>query len=174
MAPLNRAVALPQVHHVAVAIGQHLHLHVPRPIDEFLHVEARVAKGGLRFPLGSLEQAFELVWAWHQAHAAATPTSGGFDHHRIAHRFRQGGRLTGVLQEPLAAGDGGHPHPLHGGLGGGLVPHGADRLGRGAHEGDAVIAAHLGETVVFSQKAVTRMDGVGPTGGGCRQNVGNI
>ena len=59
--PLNGAVPLPDMDHVSVAVGQHLHLNVPGPVDELLHVEAGVAEGGFRFPLGGLEEVVQLV-----------------------------------------------------------------------------------------------------------------
>ena len=129
VAALDGAVPFAQVHHVAVAIGQHLHLHVARPVDEFLHVEAGVAKGRLGLALGGLKQVVELVAGGHQAHAPAAAAGGGLDHHRVAHGFGQGGGFGRVFEQALAAGNGGDPHPLHRGLGGGLVAHGPDRLG---------------------------------------------
>ncbi len=84
------------------------------------------------------------------------------------------GRLAGVLQQALTAGNGGHPHPLHGDLGGGLVAHRTDRLGGGAHKDEAVVGADLGEAVILGQEAVAGVDGIGAAGGGGRQDVGNV
>ena len=174
VAALDRAVALAQVDHVAVAIGQHLHFHVSGPVDEFLHVEARVAEGSLRFPLGRFEQALDLIGPRHQAHAAAAAASGGLDHHRIAHRFGQSRSLLRAGQQAGTTGDGGHPHPFHGGLSGRLISHRADGLGGGTHKRDAVVGADLGEAVVFGQKAVAGVNCVSTPGGGRRQNVGDV
>ena len=174
VAALDGAVPFAQVHHMAVAIGQHLHLHVARPVDEFLHVEAGVAKGRLGLALGGLEQVVELVAGGHQAHAPAAAAGGGLDHHRVAHGLGQGGGFGGVFEQALAAGNGGDPHPLHRGLGGGLIAHGPDRLGRGAHKGDAVGGANFGEAVVFGQEAVARVDRIGAARGCGGNDVGNI
>ena len=157
-----------------MAIGQHLHFHVPWPVDEFLHVEPGVAEGGFRFPLGCLEQAFELVGAGHQPHAPAPAAGGGLDHHRIAHPIGEAGGVGSAVEQPFAAGDGGYAHPLHGGLGGRLVSHRTNRLGGWPHKGDAVVGADLGKAVVFRQKAVAGVDGIGPSGGSRGQNVGNM
>ncbi len=46
MAALHGAVALAQVNHVAVIVGQHLEFDVPRPLQEFLHVDLVVAERG--------------------------------------------------------------------------------------------------------------------------------
>ena len=171
---LDRAVALPQVHHVAVAVGQHLHFHVAGPVDEFLHVEARVAEGGFGFALGGLEQVVELVGGRDQPHPPAAAACGGLDHHRVAHLCGEGCCRGGVRQQAFATWDGGDPHLLHRGLGGGLVAHGPDRFRGGAHKGDAVVLADLGEAIVFGQKAVARMDRIGAAGGGGGEDVGNI
>ena len=174
VAPLNGAVALAQVHHIAVAIGQHLHFHMAGPVDEFLHVEAGVAEGRLRFALGRLEEVLELIRTGHQPHATAATASCGLDHHRVAHLVGKNRRLLGAFEEAFAARNRGHPHGLHGGLGGGFIAHGPDRFGRGSHEGDAVVAADLGEAVVLGQEAVAGMDGVGTAGGGRRENVRDV
>ena len=174
MASLNRAVPFAEVNDIAVAVRQHLHFHVPGAIDEFLHVQPGIAEGGLRLALGGLEQIVQLVRALHQTHATAPAAGGGFDHHGIPHLLRQHGGILWSRQQSLAAGNGWNAHGLHGGLGGGFVPHGADRVGGGTDEGQAVVAAHLGELVVFSQEAVTGMDRVNPAGGGGGQDVGNV
>ena len=171
---LNRAVPFTQVNHVAVAVGQHLHFHVAGPIDEFLHVEAGVAEGGFRLPLGRFVQALQLAGVRHEAHAATTAAGGGLDHHGIAHFLGQGGRLAGAAEQTLAAGHRGNTHRLHGRFGGRLVPHRANRVGGRPNEGEAVITAHLGELVVLRQEAVAGVDGVSTAGGGGRQDVGNV
>ena len=45
MAALQRAIALEQMHGVAVIVGEHLHLDVARPRDIFLDQHAIVAEG---------------------------------------------------------------------------------------------------------------------------------
>ena len=45
VAALHGAVALAQVDRVAVAVGQHLELHVPGPLQELLHIHRVVAEG---------------------------------------------------------------------------------------------------------------------------------
>ena len=171
---LNRAVPLAKVHHVAVAVGQHLHFHVARPIDEFLHVQAGVAEGGFRFTLGCFVEAFQLTGVWNKAHAATAAAGGGLDHHGIAHLFGQCGRLLCAAEQTCTAGHRGNPHRLHGRFRGRLVPHRANRVGGRSNEGEAVITAHLGELVVLRQEAVAGVDGVSTAGGGGRQDVGNV
>ena len=129
VAPLDRAVALSEVDDIAVAVGQHLHLNVTGPVDELLHVETGIAEGGLRFPLGGLEQRCELIGAGDQPHPAATTAGGGLDHHGISHLLGELGRFRWAGQQAFAARHGGHANRLHRALGGCLVAHGADRMG---------------------------------------------
>ena len=44
MPPLDRALALAQAHDIAVLVGQHLKLNVPRMLDVLLHVQIAVAE----------------------------------------------------------------------------------------------------------------------------------
>ena len=43
------------MHRVAVVVGQHLHLDVPRMLDVFFQVDVAVAEGGLGLGLGLLQ-----------------------------------------------------------------------------------------------------------------------
>src|SRR5437762_6189950 len=47
MAPLDRALALEEVHGVAMRIGEHLDFDVPRPLDQPLDIERAVAESAL-------------------------------------------------------------------------------------------------------------------------------
>ena len=161
MAALDGAIPLTQVHHVAKTVGKDLHLDVARPRDEFLHVEARVTEGRFGLTLGRFKQALQLIGTAHQTHAAPAATSGGFDHHGIAHRARQAGRFINTGEQALAAGDGGHPHPLHGGLGRGLIAHGPDRLRRWAHKDQPMGTADFGKAVVLGQEALAGVNRIG-------------
>ena len=55
MAALDGAIPFPQVHHLAIAVRQDLHLHMAGAVDEFLHIQAWITKGRLRLPLGRLK-----------------------------------------------------------------------------------------------------------------------
>ena len=52
MAALQRAIALPEVDDVAVAVGQDLHFDVARLLDVFFEVDAAVLEGVLRLLAG--------------------------------------------------------------------------------------------------------------------------
>ena len=55
MPPLHRAVALPEMHDVAVMVGDDLHFDVPRALDVFFEINAAIAEGGLGFGASLLQ-----------------------------------------------------------------------------------------------------------------------
>lgn len=66
---LNRAVALAEVHGVAMRIGNDLNLHVTRTADEFLEVDLVVAEGVGRLGARGDEHLLELLVVVCLAHA---------------------------------------------------------------------------------------------------------
>ncbi len=71
VAALDRAVALEDVDHVAVAIAEHLDLDVTRAEDGLLDVDGVVAEELLRLAAGALPGAGHLVLGVDEAHALA-------------------------------------------------------------------------------------------------------
>ena len=72
VAALDRAVALEEVDHVAVAIAEHLDLDVARPEDRLLEVDGVVAEGASCASLRARSQALRhLGLAVDEAHALA-------------------------------------------------------------------------------------------------------
>ena len=86
VAQLHRAVALEEVHDVALAVGQHLHLDVARPRHELLEEQRAVAERGLGLALAAREGLVHLLGPRHGAHAAAAAAGRRLQHHRIADR----------------------------------------------------------------------------------------
>ena len=84
VAQLHRAVALEQVHDVALAVAQHLDLDVPRPRHDLLQEEGAIAERGLGFALAAREGLVHLLGPGHGAHAAPAAAGRGLQHHRIA------------------------------------------------------------------------------------------
>ena len=130
VAALHRAVALAQVHHVAVIVGEHLELDVPRLLEELLHVDLGIAEGGERLRLGHADGIQQRGVGVHHAHAAAAAAAGGLDDHRIADVLGDAEILVDVAaQRSVRAGHAGHARGLHDLDGGDLVAHQADGLG---------------------------------------------
>ena len=61
MSPLHRAVALPQMDQIAVAVAEELDLDVPGPRDELLDEDLVAAEGGERFAAGGFEGVGEIL-----------------------------------------------------------------------------------------------------------------
>ena len=171
VAPLDGAVALPQVHHVAVLVADELDLDVAGLGEVTLQVHAAVAEAGQGLGRGHGIELLQLVLVQGHAHAATAAAGGGLDDDRVAHGARGADGLVQGLDQAVGAGDGGDAGLLHGGLGRGLVAHGADGVRRGPDEGDAVLLAHLGELGVLREEAVARMDAVGVGQLGGRQDL---
>ena len=71
MPALNRALALEEVHDVAVCVGQDLELDVARAVDQPLDVQGAVAKGRERFAPRLRDRGQQLRLAAHGLHPDA-------------------------------------------------------------------------------------------------------
>ena len=85
MAALNGALALKERGHVAMLVGQHLELDVPRLLNELLHVQFAVAKGVGRLGVCRMKQIRQLLGGAHDAHAAPAAAGLGLQNDRVAH-----------------------------------------------------------------------------------------
>ncbi len=88
VAPLHRAVALEEVHEIAVQVTQYLDFDVPRTAHQLLEVHLVVAESGLGFATRHGQQLRQLRVAFDDAHAAATAAPARLQHHRVADRGR--------------------------------------------------------------------------------------
>ncbi len=79
MTALQRAVALVQVHCVAVRVGEHLDLDMPPLFDEAFEQHAIIAKGLRGFTARAGERFVELGCGAHDAHAFAAPARDRLD-----------------------------------------------------------------------------------------------
>jgi hypothetical protein len=74
VAQLHRAVALEQVHDIALAVAQHLDLDVPWPRHDLLQEEGAIAERRLGLALAAHEGLVHLLGPGHGTHAAAAAT----------------------------------------------------------------------------------------------------
>ena len=146
---LDGAVPLPQVDHVAPAVGHNLELNVPGVEDQLFHVQGAVAEAGLRLRLGGGKGLGQLLRGEHPSHAPAPAAGGGLEHHRIADVLRPAKGLLHVRHTPVGPGYHRHPGGLHHGPGGSLVPHGPDHVAGGANEGETTLLTEIRELCVF-------------------------
>ena len=70
VAALHTAVPLEQMHHVAVGVGQDLHLDVAGVEHRLLEIDHRVAEGRFGFPAGGLHRFGQRGAIGHPAHTA--------------------------------------------------------------------------------------------------------
>ena len=81
MPPLHAAIALPQMHDVAVMIGQHLHFDVPRVLDVFFEIHVAVAERGLGLGPRLLQCRLERQIVRRHAHPASAAAGHRLDQH---------------------------------------------------------------------------------------------
>ena len=108
VAPLHRAVALEQVHELAVAVAQDLHLDVPRalrPASPGRPRRCRRRPPPRGAPTGSC--VFELVLVVDDPHAAPAAAPARLEHQRIADLGRQS---RGTRPRRAGSGGGGRHH----------------------------------------------------------------
>ena len=70
VAPLDRAVALEQVHGIAVLVAEHLHLDMARPLDQLLEIDLVLAERRLGLALGLHDLARQVGLGADHPHAA--------------------------------------------------------------------------------------------------------
>ena len=141
VAPLDRTVALAEMHGVAVRVGEHLDLDVARRLDVLLHVHGAVAESGLRLGLSLTHGGGDALHLAHDADALAAAAGRGLDHHRQADAARDLLGHAGVLDDAIGACRDGHAGGRHGGACRRLVAHQGDRLRARPDELDALLAA---------------------------------
>ena len=149
VAPLHRAIALVQVHGVAVQVAQDLHFHMARAADEFFEIHLVVAKGGQRFAARGFQRAFQLGSRFDHAHAAPTAAPAGLQHHRETNAFGQALTL-GQVERQRRRGrhhrhTGGHRRVARGHL----VAQGAHHIAAGADPAEAGGHHGIGKVGVF-------------------------
>ncbi len=169
---LDRALALEEVHDVAVRVTQDLHLDVARTRRRTAR-RTRCRPRRPRPPLvGRRQRVAERLGAAHDTHAATAAAGRRLHEHgppQGRHRFENG---VGAGPCPGAAPAGGdlhgrehgHPRRRHRGLGGQLRAHGLDDRGRGPDEHEPRGHTGPGEPGVFGQEPVAGVHGVGPAG----------
>ena len=84
MPPLHGAVALEEIHAVAVVVREHLDLDMARTQHVFFDQHPIVAKTRCRFALARSQRLREVLRGVDDAHALAATAGGGFDQQGIA------------------------------------------------------------------------------------------
>ena len=161
MPPLDRALALAEVHHVAVMVADDLELDVARVLEVLLDVDVAVAEGGFGLALRGAEVGAELVGIAHHAHAAAAAAGHRLDDDRVADALGDLERGLFAVDRAVAAGQHRQARLLHRLARPRLVAEQLDDARIGPDEADVAGAAHLGEIGALGQEAVAGVNGVG-------------
>ena len=157
VAPLNRAITLKQMHHVAEAVTENLRLDVLGINDAFFQKHFGAAEGLGRLgddPWVSLLQFIAAVAAPNAAPAAAV---GGLEHYRVTNAvtFAQG--FGDIRHVALGARSTGHASGDHAAPRFGFVAHAADHFRRRADEFDPALDANIRQLGIFREKTIARM-----------------
>ena len=105
MPSLHRAVALEQVHGVAVPVGEHLHLDMARVGQVALEQHAVVAERRCSLLPRGIQRGGEFVDAGDDAHAATAAAGDRLDHQRESRAVGLVGEERSVLPLAMVAGE---------------------------------------------------------------------
>ena len=158
---LDRALALVEVDHVALAVAHELDLDMPWLLDKLLHEHPVVAKAVARLVAAAGKPFERLLIVERHPQALAAAAGAGLDHDRVTDAFGYFDRAFGRFYRLVDA-----RYAIHAGrqrelLGRDLVAHGGDRIVLGADEDQAFVLHAFGKFGVFAQKAIAGMDSLG-------------
>ncbi len=155
---LQAAFALAEVHHVAVTVGEHLHLDVAGVQDESLEEQRVVAERRGGFAPRADERRGQLRCLVHHTHTLAAAARRRLDEDRIADVLGAGDQVVVGQSRPRDTGNDRHPERRHRRLRRDLVAHGLDRADRRPDEHDAGRLQRGGELRVLREESVARVD----------------
>ena len=158
--PLDRALALAQVNHVAVAVAEDLDLDVARPVDQLLDVDLRIAERALGFARGVAKGGFEFGFAIHAAHALAAAACHGLQQDRIAVRAPELARPPPTVTGRSVPGTTGAPAAIAIFRAAVFDPIARMDCAEGPMNDDARVLAGCREIGVLAEEAVARVDGL--------------
>ena len=99
VATLHRAVALIQMHELAVGVAEYLHLHVPCLPHELLEIHLIVTEGGLGFSTRKRQQLRELRVALDDTHTSPAASPARLQHHWITNTGGEAHALGKFLRQ---------------------------------------------------------------------------
>ena len=161
VASLHRAVALEQMHHVAVQVAQHLDLDVMRTAHQLFQVHLVIAEGRLRLASRHRQLYAQVFLCLDGTHAATAAAPAGLQHQRVANGSRQLQAFLDIVRQRI-----GGWHHRHAGCHGSftrrhLVAQPGHHLGRGPDEGDTCGGAGARQLGILGQEPIARVDGIG-------------
>src|SRR5882672_3357637 len=174
MTALNRALALAEVHEVAVVIAEHLELDVAGVLQIFLDIHVADAERGFRLALRGAKQGAEVGRSPDDAHTAAAPSGNGLDDHRVADIPGALQRLLVAVHRAVAPRQHRDAGFLHRTARAGLIAHQLDDVRIRTDEPDVAGLADLREVRALGQEPVAGMNRVGPCNFGGADDRGYV
>ena len=163
---LDRALALEQVHELAVAVAGELHFEVARPLNQLFKQHAVIAKGTLRLVSRQIKLRQKIGQVVDPAHAFAAAAGAGLDQQRRANGDGLLQQVLRVLVVAVIAGHARHTRARRNAFGFDLRAHALDDFGARADPFDAVFGATPHQLRALGQEAITRMNRTGAAGDG--------
>src|SRR5205814_3421662 len=80
---LHRAIALPEMDHILVPVGEHLHLDVSRVLEVLFQIDRVVAESRPGLGPSDADRALESGFSVNDTHAASAAPASGLHDHRI-------------------------------------------------------------------------------------------
>ena len=161
MSTLDGAVAFAEPDDMTVAIGQDLHLDVPRVRDLAFEIHSRLSEGGHRLARRRAPSRGQVFFPRDASHSLATTTGRRLQQHRVTDP-PCGVLRRGDVAQPLGALRDRDPGLARQLPGGGLFPERTlDRRGW-PNEDQTRLADRLGEVRVLREEPVSRMDRIAP------------
>ena len=161
VAALHRAVALPEVHEVALDVAQDLHLDVLGPRDVALEKDVGPAKRRRRFTARFSDLARQVLGPFDSADSAAAAAEARLDHQRVADPLRCRRDVVMLAEGLFGAWNRRHADGMREPPGGRLVAEGFELLDSRADEGDAGGFAGTRQADVLGEEPVARVDRIG-------------
>ncbi len=161
VAALHRAVALVEVHEVAVRVAEDLHLDVTRAPHQLFEVDLVVAERGFRLAPRRGDHLDQLRRIVDDAHAAAATTPARLEHHGITDLRGQPERLGSVERQRRRCRHHGYARRRRQVARGHLVAEATHDLGRRTDEQEASARTGFGERGILREEPVAGVDGVG-------------
>src|SRR3989475_2027633 len=162
IAALDRALALVEVHDLPRAVPKHLDFHVPGTLEIALDVELPGAERCLGTASRHGERTREIRGLVDPCHADTPATRRRLEEHREADVAGDGLGPADIRHRLEAAGQHGDAGSRHQPARFDLVAHPSDRLRPGADELNSGPVDGVREPPVLGEKAVARLDRVGP------------
>ena len=153
VAALQAAVSDAEGPGVALPVRDHLHLDVPRRLDQLLEQHRVVPEGVESLAAGARQRGLELIRPIHAADAPSAASCGRLDQQRIADPFRVLACFGDGLHGAAAPGSHGQPGLLRQPLGGDLVAKQPHRARLRADEDDPQPLTELRELRVLGHES---------------------